>query len=109
MVDSSAGQVPPEATNMRFIKDEDTEYQLNQLLNEGLEFNDNFRGALLEVDLVEGDNTIRHGLGFKPYGAIILLQSGPGDIYGTRLTEWTNEIIFLRCSVKKLGVRLFVV
>lgn len=94
---------------MRYIKDGDTEYQLNLLLNEGLELNDNFRGALLEVDLVEGDNEIRHGLGFKPFGIIILLKDGPGDIYGTRLTEWTNEILFLRCDVTSLRVRLFVV
>ncbi len=94
---------------MKYVKDGDTEYQLNLLLNEGLELNDNFRGALLEVDLVEGDNEIRHGLGFTPIGVILLLKDGPGEQYGTRLGEWTNEILFLRCDVSSLRVRLFVV
>ena len=94
---------------MRYVSGGDTEYQLNLLLNEGLELNDNFRGALLAELLVEGDNEVRHDLGFIPFGAMILLKSGPGEIYGTRLTEWTNEILFLRCDVTKLEVRLFVV
>lgn len=93
---------------MRYIKDQDTEFQLDLLLNEGLELNDNFRGALLEVDLVEGDNEIRHSLGFTPYGVITLLKSGPGELYGTRLLEWTNELLFLRLDVTSLRVRLFV-
>jgi hypothetical protein len=96
------------ADDMRYVKDGDVEYQLDQLLNQGLEFNDNMRGALVEHDLVEGDNEIRHALGFVPYGAIVVLKSGPGEIYGTRLLEWTNEIMFLRCDVSSLRVRLFV-
>ena len=57
---------------MRFELEGDINFQLDQLLNQGLEFNDNLNGALLEVDLVAGEKTVRHGLGFVPIGYIIL-------------------------------------
>ena len=69
---------------MRFESEGDINFQLDQLLNQGLEFNDNLKGALLEVDLVAGENTIRHGLGFVPIGYIILNS-------GTRTVIVENE------------------
>lgn len=93
---------------MKYVPNQDTEFQLDRLLNEGLELNDNFRGALLEIDLSEGENTVRHGLGFKPYGFILLVKDGPGEVYGTRLSEWTNELLYCGCDATSLKVRLFV-
>ena len=97
-----------EATDMRFIKSQDTEHQLDKILNEGIEFGDNMKGALLEHTFSEGENEIQHGLGYVPFGVIVLLKSGPGEIFGTRDTEWTSEIMFLKCDVKNLKARLFV-
>ncbi len=122
-----------------FHPDGDLTFQLAQLLNEGLELGDNFRGATLEVDLAVGDNEILHGLGFVPTGYIVLFPGttvsaggaaiGAIDVVkrtsddfllflagsfgvqaftGTRLDEWTTEILFLNASVVSLKVRLFV-
>lgn len=93
---------------MRFRPEGDVDYQLDRLLNNGLEFADNMKGVLIERDLSEGDNEVRHGLGYVPFAAIVLLKSGPGEIYGVRDTEWTGEIMFLRCDATSLRVRLFV-
>ncbi len=121
-----------------FHPDGDLTFQLAQLLNQGLELGDNFRGATLEEDLVVGENTIQHGLGFIPTGFLVLyvgtrttsegstalelfrrdddfieVQDATGtkiggDFVGVRIDEWTTEILFLNASVESLGVRLFV-
>ena len=121
-----------------FYPDGDLNFQLAQLLNEGLELGDNFRGATLEEDLVVGDNTIQHGLGFVPTGYIVLFPGttinaegvvisaidvvkddndfllfipgsfGAQAFSGVRIGEWTTEVLFLNASVKSVGVRLFV-
>ena len=57
---------------MRFEPGGDLTFQLEKILNEGIEFNDNLRGGLLEADLVVGENTVQHGLGFVPIGYIVL-------------------------------------
>lgn len=88
---------------------EDIDFQLNQLLNEGLELSDNLRGGLLEVTLSIGENSITHSLGFKPIGFILLYKDLEGDIFGSRIDEWTNEVLFLKSSVSNQKVRLFVV
>ncbi len=92
----------------RFNPDGDITFQLDNLLNEGLELNDNFRGALLELDIKEGFNTIQHGLGFIPTGYIVIYKDVEGDIFGTRVGEWTEEVLFLRSSVRNRVVRLCV-
>lgn len=92
----------------RFNPEGNTNYQLNLLLNEGLELSDNFRGALLEVTLDSGENEVRHELGFQPIGYILLYKDLEGDIYGSRVTEWTKTILYLSSSVPSQKVRLFV-
>lgn len=94
---------------MRFHPGGDTELQLDSLLNEGLGFRDNFRGAILEVDLDEGKNEIQHGLGFTPIGYIVLYKRENGDIFGTEADQWTAEKLFLKSSVTNQRARLLVV
>ena len=93
---------------MRFEPEGDLGFQLDRLLNEGLEFNDNFRGGMLETDLVVGENTVRHGLGFIPVGYLVIYPGTDGTFVGVRISEWTNETLFLNASVASQGVRLFV-
>lgn len=93
---------------MRYIKGGNIEFQLDQLLNEGLELGDNLRGGLVEVSLVIGDNEIHHGQGFTPQGYIVIYSEAEELPYGTRVEEWTSELLFLRSSVTNLRVRLFV-
>ena len=71
---------------MRFDPTGDVAFQLESLLNEGLELNDNFRGGLLETDLVIGDNTVQHGLGFIPIGYIVLFPGNAVDESGVVVT-----------------------
>ena len=93
---------------MRYQPEGDMDYQLNGLLNGGLTFYDNMRGAILDVDLVEGFNEVRHGLGFTPMGYLVLVKQNEGDIYGTETEKWTNEILCLVSSAPNQKVRLYV-
>ena len=107
---------------MRFEPEGDLGFQLDRILNEGLEFNDNFRGGMIETDLVVGENTIQHGLGFVPIGYLTIYPGTvetpvmiddlggvfSGTFVGVRISEWTTEILFLNASVASQGVRLFV-
>ena len=93
---------------MRFKQDGDVPFQLEKILNEGLELVDNFRGALLEATLDEGENEVQHGLGFRPVGFMLLLTSEDGRVRATREVDWTTERLFLVSSVKNQKVRLFV-
>ena len=87
----------------------DITFQLDRLLNEGLELQDNFRGGLFEVTLNAGENTLQHNLGFIPMGYIVLYKSLTGDIFGARVEQWTKTELFLESSVSNQRVRLFVV
>lgn len=94
---------------MRFDPSGDTDLQLDRLLNEGLEFRDNFRSAFLEVSLDEGKNEIQHGLGFVPLGYLVLYKRENTDIFGTEKDQWTTEQLFLKSSAKNPKVLLLVV
>lgn len=93
---------------MRFFPHQDTEYQLDRLLNRGLTLVDNHQGVVLNVDLELGVNEIHHSLGFTPIGYIILVKQNEGDIYGTETDKWNEEILFLVSSVASQRVRLYV-
>lgn len=93
---------------MRFIRDRDVEQQLETLLNDGLNFQDNFQGALLEVELDLGENEVSHALGYVPMGYIVIMMDAPAFVYATRIAEWTNQVLYLASSVTSLKVRLFV-
>ena len=93
---------------MRFQPQGDLEYQLSLLLNGGLTFHDNLRGVIIDVDLVNGVNTVRHGLGHTPTGYLVLVKQNEGDIYGTETTKWTSEILYLVSSAQSQKVRLYV-
>lgn len=92
----------------KFHPDGDIPFQLDELLNEGLTFTDNHEAAFLETDLDEGENEIRHGLGFIPLGYLVIYKEKEGNVYGARKDEWSEEILFLRSSVPNQTVRLFV-
>lgn len=93
---------------MRYIRGASVEFQLDQLLNEGLELGDNVRGGILEIDLVVGENEVQHGLGFVPQGYIVLYSEESDLPYGSRVDEWNSERLFLRSNVTNQRVRLFV-
>ena len=93
---------------MRYYPNQDTEHQLDLLLNKGLTLVENFSGVILHVELEEGVNVIHHALGFTPVGYLVLLQQNAGDIYGTETDKWTDEILYLVSSVANQKARLFV-
>lgn len=94
---------------MKFDRDGDIPYQLDLLLNEGLEFHDNFNCACLDtIELAEGENLIEHNLGFIPVGYIVIYKAVSGEIYGTRELEWDKEKLFLVSSAPNQKVRLLV-
>ena len=82
--------------------------EVAKVLNGEISFNENIKGAMIEATLIEEETTIYHGLGFVPTGFIVLNKNGPGDVWGVRVSQWTNETLFLGSSVENLHVRLFV-
>lgn len=107
--------------------------QIEKIINGEIVFGENIRGAFIEAVLGEGGDTgittfvnqttgavttieeaveheteIRHSLGFVPIGFLVVNKSGPGDIWGMRVNQWTNEILYLGSNVPNLEVRLFV-
>lgn len=93
---------------MRYVIGGDQDFQLDKLLNNGLTFFDNFRGTFIEETLDLGENTIQHSLGFRPHGYFVIYKELSGEIYGSRIAEWTQEVLFLVSSVGNQTVRLFV-
>ena len=93
---------------MRYDPEGDQELQLDKLLNKGLTFQDNLDGALLEVVIVSGENTIQHGLGYIPSGYIIIYSEAAVTITGSSITSWTTEQLLLTSSAASPKVRLFV-
>ena len=93
---------------MKYDPEGDKDFQLEKILNEGIELGENVRGAMLEVSLVAGENTVSHSLGVTPIGYQILYSENEAIIYGSRVAEWTTENIFLVSNVTSPTVRLFV-
>ena len=93
---------------MRYDPEGDQEFQLNNLLNKGLTFQDNLDGALLEVVIISGENTIQHGLGYVPSGYIIIYSEDAVTFSGSSLSSWTTEQLLLTSSAASPRVRLFV-
>lgn len=93
---------------MRFYPDRDISFQLDQMLNRGLNLHENFAGVIVDVDLSEGRNEVRHGLGFVPIGYFVLVKQNEGDIFGTETDTWTKEILYVVSSAPSQKARLFV-
>lgn len=93
---------------MRYEKEGELEFQLDQILNQGLTVEDNFNWAILEVVLVSGENKIQHGLGHIPNGYIVIYKEDNTDINGSSLSSWTTEQLLLTSSAANPKVRLFV-
>lgn len=87
---------------------DETDWKLEKILNNGIDFGDNVRGGFVEVKTTGETQEVQHGLGHPPIGFLVILKDGPGDVYATRVEEWTKETLFLRSSVSNLTVRLFV-
>lgn len=76
-----------------FLKD------VYSILSKGLIFQDNFRGAVLDVSfsLANTDTAIVHGLSYVPTKYIVLSRSGNFTIYdGNTAADTTN--FYLRAS-----------
>jgi len=93
---------------MRFDPEGDVNFQLDRILNQGIQIQDNVRGALLEVNLAAGENTVKHGLGFIPMGYLVLYSEAESTISGARVVDWTTEDMFMNSSVASPRVRLLV-
>ena len=93
---------------MRLDPSGDLAYQLDKIINGGIEFEEHIRGTFVEQILVLGENRIEHNLGYTPVGFNIILQEGQGDVWATRVSEWNSQSLWLESSVESLRVRLFV-
>lgn len=93
---------------MRFYQNQDVEFQLDRILNNGIEFDDNIRGSLVEVHFVDGLLSLKHTLGYTPTGFIVLWKDAESDVWATQLDDWNRETMYLASSVSNLRARLFV-
>lgn len=55
------------------------------------------------------EDTVPHKLGSIPVGYIVVSKSKAGDIYqkATTGTAWTNQNLYLKCTVASVSVTLF--
>lgn len=93
---------------MRYNPELELEFQLTQILNDGIEFGDNIRGAFLEIKTTGAEQKIIHGLGYVPIGFIVVLREGQVDLWTDSLLSWTKDVLFLTSDVASVTVRLFV-
>lgn len=93
---------------MRYEAGGSLEFQLNNILNNGLVVEDNFDWAILEVELALGENTIQHGMGRVPSGYIVIYTDSAVTITGSSIESWTTEQLLLTSSAASPRVRLFV-
>ena len=93
---------------MRYNPELELEFQLTQILNDGIEFGDNIRGGLLEIETTAAEQRIIHNLGFTPVGFIVIMREGQVDVWASNLLSWTKDVIFLTSDVASVTVRLFV-
>lgn len=93
---------------MRYEAEGSLEFQLNNILNNGLVVEDNFDWAILEVELASGENTIQHGMGRVPYGYLVIYTESAVTITGSSIGSWTTEQLLLTSNAASPRVRLFV-
>ena len=93
---------------MRYEAGGSLEFQLNNILNNGLVVEDNFDWAILEVELALGENTIQHGMGRVPNGYLVIYTESAVTITGSSIGSWTTEQLLLTSSAESPRVRLFV-
>lgn len=92
---------------MKYYHNQDMKFQLGQILNGGIEFADNMRGAFVEFETSEGENIIDHNLGYRPVGFIIIYRNGQVELWDSG-TQWTQQTMYLQSSAPNVTVRLFV-
>lgn len=93
---------------MRYDPSKDKDFQLEKILNKGIEFQDNVRGGFVEFVTKGGLEEIHHNLGYIPIGTITILMNGPVILYAENVTQWTTTTLFLRSNASNVTVRLFV-
>ena len=105
-----------ETSDYRFLDGEENvedrvakvDKQLYDILNDGIDLEDNIRGALVTETVMTLSTTIFHGLGYVPKGFLIIRQEGEGMVWADRVSEWTTEDLFCRSNVENLKVTFFV-
>lgn len=87
--------------------------QLEEILNGGIEFEVNIKGALVDLTTTGAEQEILHGLGKIPIGFFVMYiessGSGPYSVWASRIDEWTKEKLFCKSNAASLRARLFVV
>jgi hypothetical protein len=88
---------------------DDSDYQLDLILNGGIDFADNIRGGLFEITIDStSEQTLVHDLGFVPSGFIVILTTSEITLWASRLEDWTQDRLFFQSSATSQTVRLFV-
>jgi hypothetical protein len=105
-----------EASDLRFLdhdkRPEDQiariDKQLHDVLNDGIDLEDNVRGALVEETITTESTKVFHGLGYVPKGFLIVRQEGEGMVWADRVSEWTTEDLYCKSNATSLKVAFFV-
>lgn len=93
---------------MRYDPEGDLEFQLDTILNGGIEFGDNVRGGFLEIETTGEEQEVQHGLGYTPIGFLVIFKDAECVVWGKQLSNWNNESLFLQSNATNVTVRLFV-
>lgn len=105
-----------ETSDYRFLDGEENledrvamvDKQLSDILNDGIDLEDNIRGALVTETITTESTKVFHGLGYVPKGFLIIRQEGEGTVWADKVSEWTTEDLFCKSSATSLKVVFFV-
>lgn len=98
----------------RFVRPEEDpeqetrDFQLENILNEGIEFGDNIRGGFFEIETNGQTQRLIHNLGYTPTGFLVVSREGEVSVWSEDLTAWTKDVLFFKSNVANLKVRIFV-
>lgn len=83
---------------------------LSQILNKGIDFNDNFNCQIKTYTTNGTANTedaVSHTLKRIPTGYLIIGRDKAGIVYNSG-TTWTTTDIYLKCSVTSMAVTIII-
>lgn len=87
--------------------------QLEDILDKGIKFADNFNGQIKSHTsnaVANTEDTISHTLGRVPSGYLVLYQDKAGTLYQgpSTGTAWTASNLYLKCNVASVAFQLLI-
>lgn len=90
---------------LRYLNEQDE--NLISIFENGVSFDENIDGAIVQYTTTGGESSIPHGLGRIPTGYIVCRSSGICQVYDGP-TSFTNQNIYLLATQPSVDITLFI-